>query len=181
MRGSPHVCVLTLGRNRLTLHFLARVRGSLVCPAIPAHQFPAPSSCGKDGCAPNPASQRWLILLRASSTFLRYIRARKHLAPVAASRTPRWSECRFVVRGASVYAQCATCGIEDEHALDHIFQLTHIARPVVLGQYLQRLFCNLHAWPSVLAPNSPRNSRASSGISCLRSRARNKKWDHIDR
>ena len=43
-------------------------------------------------------------------------------------------------------------GVEDHHPLDHVLQLAHIARPVVLSEGLQRLVGDLHARPSILAP-----------------------------
>src|SRR5215831_1326117 len=41
--------------------------------------------------------------------------------------------------------------VEDEYALDHVLQLTNVARPVVLLKDFERLLTNLHARAPVLA------------------------------
>jgi len=60
--------------------------------------------------------------------------------------------------------------IENNDALDDVLELAHISRPVIRAKDGERFFTDFDAWAAVLAPNSVRNSRASSGISCLRSR-----------
>src|SRR5271170_3051250 len=70
--------------------------------------------------------------------------------------------------------------VENQHSLDHILQLAHIARPVILLEHGNRLFPNLDPRPAIFAAKlSQKLPREQRNIFPPLTKRRHEKRDHI--
>ena len=72
-------------------------------------------------------------------------------------------------------------GIEDEHPLDHIFQLAHVSRPMVLRQRGQRFFADFNTRTAVLASEFiEKLARQQRNVLLALAQRWYKKWNHVE-